>query len=407
MRHLLFPLKVILLLVTVFAFSQSWAQIPPLSGGQLVVQPGEDQPNTYNILPYLNFSAVMLGGITVFDLLFRFKRPLLLKFYFISFVVFLAGVNLFIFLGIKSPAILVLLTILRTFSMLFLILIMNSLYMSSQKRWVFFPVALICGIAVYMSIDLYLHFDRLNVIEDLPTADDTKIQVFLKNDLRYLLPYRVITVLLLLFTTSRLTYLIIKNSSSANIYFKQITQWTYPLLAIGVLQLILFLISLLFKVDSRVLNGIVIGITIYSFFIILYRPVFLNSHSLRLTLGEVFSKKQVLRLTESNFITPFFKEQYYLQQNATLEDYASKAKIQSAEELQNLLIKEYKMSFNNLVNQQRVLYILALLDNPKYRNYSIDALAQEAGFSSRSHLYKPFKKFHGGTPSDYISTITK
>lgn len=357
-------------------------------------------------MPYFNFSAAMLGIIALLDLLIRFKRPLLLKFYFISFVALMVGVNVFIFLGLTSPAILVILNIFRSFSVVFLILIMNSLYISAKKNWVYLSVALISGIAVYMSVDLFLHYDTLGVSVNLP-PNDAQIFLFLNNSLRYLMPYRIITLLLVLFTTGRLTFLILKNSSTANIYFKQIIQWTYPLLSIGMLQLVLFLISLIFNINSRILNGVVIAITIYSFLIILYRPVFLNSHSLRITLGEVFSKKQVLRLTESNFITPFFKKQYYLEQTATLEDYAAKCNIQSVEDLQNLIIKEFKMSFSNLVNQQRVFYIIALLDNPKYRNYSIDALAQEAGFSSRSHLYKPFKKFHGGTPSDYISTITK
>ena len=406
MKNVSFLLKAALLLVTVFAFGQTWAQLPPLSGGQPVARLDTAASTPLNILPYLNFSAAMLGIITLFDLLIRFKRPLLLKFYFASFVTFFIGINGIIFFGLKTPATLVFLFIFRSISMVFLILIMTSLYLSPKKRWIYFPVALIIGVALYASVTLYLNFDTLNV-EVISLNVDAKIYHYLNSALLYLLPFRAITLAVLLFTVIRLTFLIIKSSSSANIYFKQIIRWTYPLLSIGILQLILFISSLIFQIDSRVLNAIVIVVTVYSFLIILYRPVFLNSHSLRLTLGEVFSKKQGLRLTESNFITPFFKEQYYLQQTATLEDYALKVKIQSAEDLQNLLIKEYKMSFSNLVNQQRVFYIIALLDHPKYRDYSIDALAQEAGFSSRSHLYKPFKKFHGGTPSDYISTITK
>jgi len=32
-------------------------------------------------------------------------------------------------------------------------------------------------------------------------------------------------------------------------------------------------------------------------------------------------------------------------------------------------------------------------------------LAKEVGFSSRQHLYKPFKKFHGGNPSDIVDAV--
>jgi YesN/AraC family two-component response regulator len=60
---------------------------------------------------------------------------------------------------------------------------------------------------------------------------------------------------------------------------------------------------------------------------------------------------------------------------------------------------------NEIINKNRVDYFIELVRSPKYNQYSIDALAKEAGFNSRHHLYKPFKKFHGGTPSDFISSV--
>jgi AraC-like DNA-binding protein len=63
------------------------------------------------------------------------------------------------------------------------------------------------------------------------------------------------------------------------------------------------------------------------------------------------------------------------------------------------------MTFNDLVNKNRVDYFIDIIHNPKYLNFTIDALAKEAGFSSRQHLYKPFKKFHGGNPSDIMDAI--
>ena len=63
------------------------------------------------------------------------------------------------------------------------------------------------------------------------------------------------------------------------------------------------------------------------------------------------------------------------------------------------------MTFNDLVNMNRINYFIDIVNTPKYKNYTIDALAKEVGFSSRQHLYKPFKKFHGGNPSDIIDTV--
>jgi len=48
------------------------------------------------------------------------------------------------------------------------------------------------------------------------------------------------------------------------------------------------------------------------------------------------------------------------------------------------------------------IVVREIVQDPAYQNFTIDALAREVGFSSRQHLNKPFKKFHGGNPSDLI-----
>jgi len=45
------------------------------------------------------------------------------------------------------------------------------------------------------------------------------------------------------------------------------------------------------------------------------------------------------------------------------------------------------------------------MKQPENKNLTIDALSKEAGFSSRQQLYKPFKKFHGGNPSDLLDAF--
>ena len=66
------------------------------------------------------------------------------------------------------------------------------------------------------------------------------------------------------------------------------------------------------------------------------------------------------------------------------------------------IYNRFGFSFDDLVNKHRVAYFTELIKNPKYNNLTIDALAKEVGFASRSAFYKPFKKFHGGNPSDLI-----
>jgi multiple sugar transport system substrate-binding protein len=62
----------------------------------------------------------------------------------------------------------------------------------------------------------------------------------------------------------------------------------------------------------------------------------------------------------------------------------------------------YSMSFDELLNKSRVDYFVEIIKQPKFKNYTVEALALEVGFTSRQRFYQPFKKYHGGNPSDLI-----
>lgn len=64
------------------------------------------------------------------------------------------------------------------------------------------------------------------------------------------------------------------------------------------------------------------------------------------------------------------------------------------------------LKFNDYINQLRINYVIQQLDNqPKWQNYSIDALANEAGFNRADTFSKAFYKQTNLKPSDYIKNI--
>jgi YesN/AraC family two-component response regulator len=63
------------------------------------------------------------------------------------------------------------------------------------------------------------------------------------------------------------------------------------------------------------------------------------------------------------------------------------------------------MSFEELLNKSRVDYFVEIIKEPKFKNYTVEALALEVGFNSRQRFYQPFKKYHGGNPSDLIDIL--
>jgi YesN/AraC family two-component response regulator len=60
------------------------------------------------------------------------------------------------------------------------------------------------------------------------------------------------------------------------------------------------------------------------------------------------------------------------------------------------------MTFIELINKNRIDYFVTLVVNGNHKTYSIEGLAEMSGFGSRHSLYRNFKKYHGGSPSDFI-----
>lgn len=59
-------------------------------------------------------------------------------------------------------------------------------------------------------------------------------------------------------------------------------------------------------------------------------------------------------------------------------------------------------NFANLKNKLRVEYSISLLEQNKTSTLSIEGIAQNSGFATRSTFYSAFKKITGTTPTEYI-----
>ena len=63
-------------------------------------------------------------------------------------------------------------------------------------------------------------------------------------------------------------------------------------------------------------------------------------------------------------------------------------------------------NFYDFVNKYRVDEVKQLMEHPKYKDYTILAIAFEAGFPSKSTFNSIFKKFTGFTPSEYRNRLS-
>lgn len=78
----------------------------------------------------------------------------------------------------------------------------------------------------------------------------------------------------------------------------------------------------------------------------------------------------------------------------------------SPNKLSSVLNHYYKLKFVDFINTYRVNYIKTLMANPEaIHHFTIEALAGNAGFASRSAFYSAFKKLVGISPIQYAKNI--
>jgi AraC-like DNA-binding protein len=97
------------------------------------------------------------------------------------------------------------------------------------------------------------------------------------------------------------------------------------------------------------------------------------------------------------------EEQPYLNKNLSLNLLAGKLNSRK-HILSYVLNTHYNVNFYNYINNFRIDYCKALLKNPKKQHLSIEGIALEGGFGSKSTFNTLFKKQSGMTPTQYKNT---
>ena len=85
----------------------------------------------------------------------------------------------------------------------------------------------------------------------------------------------------------------------------------------------------------------------------------------------------------------------------TLNDLAVRLDM-SSRNLSQILNQYYKQRFTDFINGYRVNYIMERFRLGNWRDLSLEGLALEAGFSSRSTFFAAFKKNTGLSPTEYL-----
>jgi AraC-like DNA-binding protein len=95
----------------------------------------------------------------------------------------------------------------------------------------------------------------------------------------------------------------------------------------------------------------------------------------------------------------------YLDNDLTILDLSAKTGI-ARHHLTQVLNENYKRNFFIFINEYRIKEVIERFNDPKFNNYTILAIALDAGFNSKATFNSFFKSQTGLTPSEYREKIT-
>ncbi|MEM6265004.1 MAG: AraC family transcriptional regulator [Bacteroidota bacterium] len=99
-------------------------------------------------------------------------------------------------------------------------------------------------------------------------------------------------------------------------------------------------------------------------------------------------------------------EEIYVNQHLKVSDLALMLEV-SEKELSTFIHETYHLSFSDYLNYHRVEKVKALLASSEQNRFTLVAIADQAGFSSKSSFYAVFKKLTGLTPTQYRKTLER
>lgn len=358
--------------------------------------------NIESFITYLNFATILIGIFAFFDFVIKFRRPYNFKIFYSLFILSLLFLNILIWLKLPFFDI-VRFSPLINFGIWCAGLYTLSILISGKiEKWVWWSSAVIFTLNFY-------NFYMLMNLQGNAQGEFSVFSAQIHQKFNLINLTRFAQRLILLVSIVILYQKIKKNKLDNNFYQKKLFRWIGIYVVFVFISMITnFLVSYFFNQSLFKSNNYFI---IYSllclgiFILTIYRPNFINNQNISKLNFKRFTIQDDFKLTDSNFFIPFFSQHYFLNKDATIEDFCTRNDIQEKDSFNEYIINKYNMSFSNLINKNRVDYFIFLAKDSKFKNFTVEALAKEVGFSSRTALYKPFKKFHGGTPMDFIESI--
>jgi hypothetical protein len=102
----------------------------------------------------------------------------------------------------------------------------------------------------------------------------------------------------------------------------------------------------------------------------------------------------------------FTVKKTFLQPNISISQVSVETEI-PIRDLSYIINNYYEKRFNDFINEMRCEHFINKIDKNSLDSLTIEAIAFESGFSSKSSFYRAFNRFYSCTPSEYLDSLMK
>jgi AraC-like DNA-binding protein len=117
---------------------------------------------------------------------------------------------------------------------------------------------------------------------------------------------------------------------------------------------------------------------------------------------ELTPEKKFLYLNKLDSI--FASKELFLKKDLVIRDIADESGI-SVHHISNLINSEFNLHFQDYVNLKRIEYFKDKINDPEWKDLSLEGMAWGSGFKSRTTCFRAFIKHTGKSPSEYFKVI--
>ncbi len=160
-----------------------------------------------------------------------------------------------------------------------------------------------------------------------------------------------------------------------------------------------------FEIRSNLVSNLYSAIGLLClYYITISSLVQININNVIPTKREITDGKEELEEIIKMIENHINENKSYLNPDINLKSFSKDIRLQERIISRAINRIEHK-NFNGYINTYRINECKKLLLSEKFERYSISAIADEVGFSSRASFYKNFKEIAGVSPSEYVKSV--